>query len=126
MGSKTEQALQIKSKPPARATVCLALQKHESFIRAYASFDFHVALERQGLKIRQNYSVSVGEAVKSLFLVQVEELKNVPSNSEKAISKATSEKELLEKTKEKEEEKLKQVMDSLKEETQGLQEEKEV
>lgn len=53
-------------------------------------------------------------------------MKNVPSNSEKAISKATSEKELLEKTKEKEEEKLKQVLDSLKEETQGLQEEKEV
>lgn len=53
-------------------------------------------------------------------------MQNVPSASEKAISEATSKKELLEKTKEKEEEKLKQVMESLKEETQGLQGEKQV
>lgn len=53
-------------------------------------------------------------------------MKNVPSASEKAISEATAKRELLEKTKEKEEEKLKQVMESLKEETQGLQREKQV
>lgn len=53
-------------------------------------------------------------------------MKSVPSTSEKAISEATSKKELLEKTKEKEEEKLKRVLDNLKEETRGLREEKEV
>lgn len=56
----------------------------------------------------------------------MEELKNVPSSSEKTISDATSKKELLEKAKDKEEEKLKQVMSSLQEETREIQKEKEV
>lgn len=56
----------------------------------------------------------------------MEELKNVPSSSEKNISDATSKKELLEKAKDKEEEKLKQVMSSLQEETREIQKEKEV
>ncbi|XP_043926397.1 structural maintenance of chromosomes protein 4 [Protopterus annectens] len=56
---------------------------------------------------------------------KVEELKNVPANSEKIIADATSKVEVLEQEKAMEEEKLKQVMDSLKKETQGLQEEKE-
>lgn len=56
----------------------------------------------------------------------MEELKKVPSSSEKNISDATSKKELLEKAKDKEEEKLKQVMSSLQEETREIQKEKEV
>ncbi|KAM6199030.1 structural maintenance of chromosomes protein 4 isoform 2-T3 [Sarcoramphus papa] len=87
-------------------------------------------LDLQDVKVRENLKHAKSKAKKLEMQLQkdkekVEELKNVPSNSEKAISKATSKKELLEKTKEKEEEKLKQIMDSLKEETQGLQEEKE-
>lgn len=50
----------------------------------------------------------------------------MPANSEKAISEATARKEELEKQKVKEEEKLKEVMESLKEETSGLQQDKEV
>lgn len=53
-------------------------------------------------------------------------MRGVPANSEKAISDATARKEELEKQKVKEEEKLKKVMESLKEETSGLQQDKEV
>lgn len=58
--------------------------------------------------------------------LQLEELHGVPASSEKAIAEATARKEELEKQKVKEEEKLKEVMESLKEETSGLQQEKEV
>lgn len=53
-------------------------------------------------------------------------MRKVPANSEKAISEAAARKEDLEKQKVKEEEKLKEVMESLKEETSGLQQDKEV
>lgn len=53
-------------------------------------------------------------------------MRGVPASSEKAISEATARKEELEKRKVKEEEKLKEVMESLKEETSGLQQDKEV
>lgn len=94
--------------------------------RLSAGFLFanHFKLERQHLKMQPNCFVSVEERVN--FVLQVEELKNVPSSSEKNISDATSKKELLEKAKDKEEEKLKQVMSSLQEETREIQKEKEV
>lgn len=50
----------------------------------------------------------------------------MPASSEKTISEASARREELEKQKGKEEEKLKEVMASLKEETSGLQQEKEV
>lgn len=53
-------------------------------------------------------------------------MRGVPASSEKAIADATARKEELEKQKVKEEEKLKEVMESLKEETSGLQQDKEV
>lgn len=53
-------------------------------------------------------------------------MRSIPANSEKAISEAAARKEGLEKQKVKEEEKLKEVMESLKEETSGLQQDKEV
>ncbi|XP_024910869.1 structural maintenance of chromosomes protein 4 isoform X2 [Cynoglossus semilaevis] len=56
---------------------------------------------------------------------KLEEVRNVPGNSETAISEATVRKEELEKQKVKEEEKLEAVMESLKEETSGLQQDKE-
>lgn len=60
------------------------------------------------------------------FIFQLEEVRGVPASSEKAISEATARNEELEKQKVKEEEKLKEVMESLKEETSGLQQDKEV
>lgn len=57
---------------------------------------------------------------------QLEEVRGVPASSEKAIADAAARKEEMEKQKVKEEEKLKDVMESLKEETSGLQQDKEV
>ncbi|KAM6389174.1 structural maintenance of chromosomes protein 4 isoform 2-T4 [Pluvialis apricaria] len=87
-------------------------------------------LDLQDVKAREKLKHAKSKAKKLEKQLQkdkekVEEWKNVPSNNKKVIAEATSKKELLEKTKEKEEEKHKQVMDSLKKETQGLQEEKE-
>lgn len=58
--------------------------------------------------------------------VQLEEVRSVPASSEKIITEASAQKEQLEKKKLEEEQKLAQVMESLKEETSGLQEDKEV
>uniref|UniRef100_A0A8C0IDM7 Structural maintenance of chromosomes protein n=1 Tax=Bubo bubo TaxID=30461 RepID=A0A8C0IDM7_BUBBB len=87
-------------------------------------------LDLQDIKVREKLKHAKSRAKKLEKQLQkdkekVEELKKVPCSSEKVISEATSKKELLEKAKEKEEEKLSQVLDSLKEETQELQEEKE-
>lgn len=60
------------------------------------------------------------------FVFQLEEVRSIPASSEKAISEATARKEDLEEQKAKEEDKLKEVMESLKEETSGLQQDKEV
>lgn len=70
--------------------------------------------------------VSVLFHVHLSLIFQLGELHSVPATSEKAISEATARKEELEKQKVKEEEKLKEVMESLKEETSGLQQDKEV
>ncbi|XP_048203142.1 structural maintenance of chromosomes protein 4 [Perognathus longimembris pacificus] len=56
---------------------------------------------------------------------KAEDFKNLPVNSKNIITEATARSNSLEKEKEKEEKKLKEVMDSLKQETQGLQNEKE-
>lgn len=56
---------------------------------------------------------------------KLEEVRGVPASSEKAISEATARKEELEKQKVKEEKKLEEVMETLKEETSGLQQDKE-
>ncbi|TRY89060.1 hypothetical protein DNTS_009788 [Danionella cerebrum] len=56
---------------------------------------------------------------------KLEELRKIPASSEKIITEATEQKDLLEKKKLEAEQKLTEVMESLKEETRGLQEEKE-
>ncbi|XP_073673982.1 structural maintenance of chromosomes protein 4 [Garra rufa] len=56
---------------------------------------------------------------------KLEEVRSVPASSEKIITEASAQKEELEKKKLVEEQKLAQVMESLKEETSGLQEDKE-
>ncbi|XP_074954673.1 structural maintenance of chromosomes protein 4 [Phalacrocorax aristotelis] len=87
-------------------------------------------LDLQDVKVRENLKHAKSNAKKLEKQLQkdtekVKELKTVPSHNEKVISEATSKKELLEKTKEKEELKLKEVMENLREETRGLQKEKE-
>ncbi|EGW14560.1 hypothetical protein I79_020720, partial [Cricetulus griseus] len=59
------------------------------------------------------------------LILQVEELKSIPAKSKDIINETTTKNNSLEKEREKEEKKLKEVMDSLKQETQGLQKEKE-
>lgn len=58
--------------------------------------------------------------------MQLEEVRSVPASSDKIITEASARKEELEKKRLVEEQKLAQVMESLKEETSGLQEDKEV
>ncbi|XP_061308611.1 structural maintenance of chromosomes protein 4 [Pezoporus flaviventris] len=84
----------------------------------------------QDVKVRENLKHAKSKTKKLEKQIQkdkekVAELKKVPADSEKSISETMSKKELLEKRKEEEELKLKQVIDSLKQETQGLQTEKE-
>ncbi|NXX89907.1 SMC4 protein, partial [Centropus bengalensis] len=92
--------------------------------------DKFTQLDLQDVKVRENLKHAKSKAKKLEKQLQkdkekVEELKKVPLNSGKAISEATSKKELLEKRKEEEERKFKQVLNNLKKETQGLQDEKE-
>ncbi|KAJ8388658.1 hypothetical protein AAFF_G00130670 [Aldrovandia affinis] len=56
---------------------------------------------------------------------KLEEVRNIPASSEKTITEATATRESLERQKATQEEKLKKVMESLKEETSGLQQDKE-
>ncbi|RXM33145.1 Structural maintenance of chromosomes protein 4 [Acipenser ruthenus] len=88
-------------------------------------------LDLQDVEVREKLKHSKSKVKKLQKQLQKdkekeEELKNVPANSEKTISEATAKKEEQEKQKAVEEEKLKKVMESLKLETQGLQQEKEV
>lgn len=75
---------------------------------------------------RRLESLSALNLFLSGVVCQLEEVRGVPASSEKAIADATARKEETEKQKVKEEEKLKEVMESLKEETSGLQQDKEV
>uniref|UniRef100_A0A8B9IXZ4 Structural maintenance of chromosomes protein n=1 Tax=Amazona collaria TaxID=241587 RepID=A0A8B9IXZ4_9PSIT len=84
----------------------------------------------QDVKVRENLKHAKNKTKKLEKQIQkdkekVAELKKVPADSEKFISESMSKKELLEKRKEEEESKLKQIIDSLKQETQGLQTERE-
>lgn len=82
--------------------------------------------DRCFLGLRFEHVSPVDECSPIWLIFQLEEVCGVPASSEKAISEATARKEELEKQKVKEEKKLKAVMESLKEETSGLQQDKEV
>ncbi|NWX24428.1 SMC4 protein, partial [Aegotheles bennettii] len=121
-------ATEMKAKNQAVKELEKKINKITTFIEE--NKEKFTQLDLQDVKVREKlkHAKSKAKKLEKQLLKdkeKVEELKNVPSTSEKTISEATSKKELLEKAKEKEEEKLKQVMDSLKEETRGLQNEKE-
>uniref|UniRef100_A0A673BKB5 Structural maintenance of chromosomes protein n=1 Tax=Sphaeramia orbicularis TaxID=375764 RepID=A0A673BKB5_9TELE len=85
-------------------------------------------LDLQDVEVREKIKHSKSKNKKLQKQLEKEKekvLRGVPASSEKAISEATARKEGLEKQKVKEEEKLKEVMESLKEETSGLQQDKE-
>ncbi|XP_059803139.1 structural maintenance of chromosomes protein 4 [Hypanus sabinus] len=91
----------------------------------FAEFDL------QDVKVREKLKHSKSKEKKLQKQLQkdnekLDDLKNVPNDSEKTIREATAGKEKLEQNKINEEEKLRKVMETLKQETQGLQEEKEV
>ncbi|KAJ3590816.1 hypothetical protein NHX12_008764 [Muraenolepis orangiensis] len=85
--------------------------------------------ELKNVEKKQNKLTKYIETQKEKFtqldLQDLEEVRNVPASSEKIIAEATATKEEQEKAHVKEEDKLKEVMESLKEETSGLQQDKE-
>ncbi|XP_063772226.1 structural maintenance of chromosomes protein 4 [Pseudophryne corroboree] len=88
-------------------------------------------LDLQDVDVREKLKHSKSKVKKLQKQLQkdkekVEELRSVPANSQKIIDEASNKKAVLEKEKEEQEDKLKEVMDSLKKETKGLQEDKEV
>uniref|UniRef100_A0A8C3A0K0 Structural maintenance of chromosomes protein n=1 Tax=Cyclopterus lumpus TaxID=8103 RepID=A0A8C3A0K0_CYCLU len=87
-------------------------------------------LDLQDVEVREKIKHSKSKSKKLQKQLEkdkekLEEVRGVPASSEKAISEATACKEELEKQKVKEEKKLEEVMESLKEETSGLQQDKE-
>uniref|UniRef100_A0A8C1V3L5 Structural maintenance of chromosomes protein n=1 Tax=Cyprinus carpio TaxID=7962 RepID=A0A8C1V3L5_CYPCA len=87
-------------------------------------------LDLQDVEVREKLKHTKSKAKKQQKQLQkdkekLEEVRSVPASSEKIIAEASAQKEELEKKKLVEEQKLAQVMESLKEETSGLQEDKE-
>uniref|UniRef100_A0A8C1UW11 Structural maintenance of chromosomes protein n=1 Tax=Cyprinus carpio TaxID=7962 RepID=A0A8C1UW11_CYPCA len=87
-------------------------------------------LDLQDVEVREKLKHTKSKAKKQQKQLQkdkekLEEVRSVPASSEKIIAEASAQKEELEKKKLLEEQKLAQVMESLKEETSGLQEDKE-
>ncbi|XP_031716571.1 structural maintenance of chromosomes protein 4 isoform X1 [Anarrhichthys ocellatus] len=87
-------------------------------------------LDLQDVEVREKIKHSKSKSKKLQKQLEkdkekLEEVRGVPASSEKAISEATARKEEQEKQKVKEEKKLEEVMESLKEETSGLQQDKE-
>ncbi|MGH0163120.1 UNVERIFIED_CONTAM: hypothetical protein FKN15_044639 [Acipenser sinensis] len=120
---------QLKVKNKALKDVEKKLGKITKFIEERK--EKFTQLDLQDVEVREKLKHSKSKVKKLQKQLQKdkekeEELNNVPANSEKTISEATAKKEEQEKQKAVEEEKLKKVMESLKLETQGLQQEKEV
>uniref|UniRef100_A0A671LKW0 Structural maintenance of chromosomes protein n=1 Tax=Sinocyclocheilus anshuiensis TaxID=1608454 RepID=A0A671LKW0_9TELE len=87
-------------------------------------------LDLQDVEVREKLKHTKSKTKKQQKQLQkdkekLEEVRSVPASSEKVITEASAQKEELEKKKLVEEQKLAQVMESLKEETSGLQEDKE-
>uniref|UniRef100_A0A673GJX3 Structural maintenance of chromosomes protein 4 n=1 Tax=Sinocyclocheilus rhinocerous TaxID=307959 RepID=A0A673GJX3_9TELE len=87
-------------------------------------------LDLQDVEVREKLKHTKSKTKKQQKQLQkdkekLEEVRSVPASSEKIITEVSAQKEELEKKKLVEEQKLAQVMESLKEETSGLQEDKE-
>ncbi|XP_048397870.1 structural maintenance of chromosomes protein 4 isoform X2 [Stegostoma tigrinum] len=91
----------------------------------FAQFDLQDVKVREKLKHSKSKEKKLQKQLQK-DIEKLEELKNIPGDSEDTIRDATARREELEQNKVKEEEKLRKVMDSLKQETKGLQEDKEM
>nr|XP_033815111.1 structural maintenance of chromosomes protein 4 isoform X2 [Geotrypetes seraphini] len=119
---------EMKVKNKALKDVEKKLKKITNFIEQ--SREKFTQLDLQDVDVREKLKHAKSKSKKLQKQLQkdnekVEELKCVPGNNSKVIVEATTKREMLEKDKDAEEQKLKDVMDSLKKETQGLQKEKE-
>uniref|UniRef100_A0A8C2FLC9 Structural maintenance of chromosomes protein 4 n=1 Tax=Cyprinus carpio TaxID=7962 RepID=A0A8C2FLC9_CYPCA len=119
MKSKNEQLKGVEKK----------LTKLTKFIESQK--EKFTQLDLQDVEVREKLKHTKSKAKKQQKQLQkdkekLEEVRSVPASSEKIIAEASAQKEELEKKKLLEEQKLAQVMESLKEETSGLQEDKEL
>ncbi|XP_043558007.1 structural maintenance of chromosomes protein 4 isoform X3 [Chiloscyllium plagiosum] len=90
----------------------------------FAQFDLQDVKVREKLKHSKSKEKKLQKQLQK-DIEKLEELKSIPGDNENTIRDATAKREQLEQNKVKEEEKLKKVMDTLKQETKGLQEDKE-
>ncbi|XP_072525283.1 structural maintenance of chromosomes protein 4 isoform X2 [Salminus brasiliensis] len=119
---------EMKGKNEALKNVEKKLGKLTKFIEnqkeKFTQLDLQDVEVREKLKHTKNKTKKLQKQLQK-DKEKLEEVRNVPASSEKIIMEASAQKEKLEKQKVKEEEALAQVMESLKEETSGLQLEKE-
>uniref|UniRef100_A0A8C1J465 Structural maintenance of chromosomes protein n=1 Tax=Cyprinus carpio TaxID=7962 RepID=A0A8C1J465_CYPCA len=119
---------EMKSKNEELKGVEKKLTKLTKFIESQK--EKFTQLDLQDVEVREKLKHTKSKAKKQQKQLQkdkekLEEVRSVPASSEKIIAEASAQKEELEKKKLVEEQKLAQVMESLKEETSGLQEDKE-
>uniref|UniRef100_A0A8C1UV25 Structural maintenance of chromosomes protein n=1 Tax=Cyprinus carpio TaxID=7962 RepID=A0A8C1UV25_CYPCA len=119
---------EMKSKNEELKGVEKKLTKLTKFIESQK--EKFTQLDLQDVEVREKLKHTKSKAKKQQKQLQkdkekLEEVRSVPASSEKIIAEASAQKEELEKKKLLEEQKLAQVMESLKEETSGLQEDKE-
>ncbi|KAM6961494.1 LOW QUALITY PROTEIN: structural maintenance of chromosomes protein 4 [Aplochiton taeniatus] len=116
---KTNQELKNVEKKQNKLTKYIEGQKEK-----FTQLDLQDVEVREKLKHSKSKTKKLQKQLEK-DLEKLEEVRNVPVSSEKTIAEASARREELEKKKVKEEEKLEVVMESLKEETSGLQQEKE-
>ncbi|XP_077204669.1 structural maintenance of chromosomes protein 4 isoform X1 [Paroedura picta] len=119
---------EMKDKNKALKEVEKKLNKITAFIEENKKKFTHLDLEDVQVREKVKHAKSKSKKLEKQLQKdkeKVEDLRSVPATSEAAIKEAIAKREILEKGKERAEAKLKEVMDSLKQETQGLQKEKE-
>ncbi|KTF74460.1 hypothetical protein cypCar_00040071 [Cyprinus carpio] len=119
---------EMKSKNEELKGVEKKLTKLTKFIESQK--EKFTQLDLQDVEVREKLKHTKSKAKKQQKQLQkdkekLDEVRSVPASSEKIIAEASAQKEELEKKQLLEEQKLAQVMESLKEETSGLQEDKE-
>ncbi|XP_076837221.1 structural maintenance of chromosomes protein 4 [Brachyhypopomus gauderio] len=124
----TQLTQQMEGKSEALKSVEKKLGKLTKFIEnqkeKFTQLDLQDVEVREKLKHTKNKTKKMHKQLQK-DQEKLEEVRNVPASSEKVIADASVQKVQLEKQKVKEEEALAQVMESLKEETSGLQLDKE-
>ncbi|XP_060690834.1 LOW QUALITY PROTEIN: structural maintenance of chromosomes protein 4 [Hemiscyllium ocellatum] len=91
----------------------------------FAQFDLQDVKVREKLKHSKSKEKKLQKQLQK-DIEKLEEMKSIPGDNENTIRDAAAKREQLEQNKVKEEEKLKKIMDTLKQETKGLQEDKEI